>query len=139
MTDDSSRAARNSFMRPIGVVWNFPQTMDCDWSRGCDARRNSQPEAHMLKIDRLGNGRIVFTLSGRIEADDIEQLQKLLASEAPGKQLALDLRDVTLVNQDAVEFLARCEANSIMLENCPAYIRQWMEQAKVRTRRRQAR
>ncbi len=93
----------------------------------------------MLKIDRLGNGRIVFTLSGRIEADDIEQLQKLLASEAPGKQLALDLRDVTLVNQDAVEFLARCEANSIMLENCPAYIRQWMEQAKVRTRRRQAR
>jgi hypothetical protein len=90
----------------------------------------------MLKIDRSANGRIVFTLSGRIEAEDIKQLQQLLASEAPGKQLVLNLRGVTLVNQDAVEFLARCEADSIMLENCPAYIRQWIEQAKGSTRRR---
>ena len=89
----------------------------------------------MLKIDRSANGRIVFTLSGRIEAEDIKQLQQLLASEAPGKQLVLNLKDVTLVNQDAVKFLARCEADSIMLENCPAYIRQWIEQAKGRTRR----
>ncbi len=84
----------------------------------------------MLKIGRSANGRIVFTLSGRIEAEDIKQLQQLVASEALGKQLVLNLRDVTLVNQDAVEFLARCEADSIMLENCPAYIRQWIEQAK---------
>ncbi len=93
----------------------------------------------MLKIDRSANGRIVFTLSGRIEAEDIKQLQQLLASETPGKQLVLNLRDVTLVNQDAVKFLARCEADSIMLENCPAYIRQWIEQAKGRTRRRRMR
>jgi hypothetical protein len=32
-----------------------------------------------------------------------------------GQQLVLDLRDVTLVNQDAVEFLAGCEADSIKL------------------------
>lgn len=93
----------------------------------------------MLKIDRSANGRIVFTLSGRIEAEAIKQLQQLLASEAPGKQLVLNLRDVTLVNQDAVKFLARCEADSIMLENCPAYIRQWIEQAKGRTKRRRKR
>jgi hypothetical protein len=93
----------------------------------------------MLKINRSANGRIVFALSGRIEAEDIKQLQQLLASEAPGKQLVLNLRDVTLVNQDAVNFLALCEADSIMLENCPAYIRQWIEQAKTRTRRRQTR
>jgi hypothetical protein len=89
----------------------------------------------MLKIDRSANGRIVFTVSGRIEAEDIKQLQQLLASEAPGKQLVLNLRDVTLVNEDAVKFLARCEADSITLENCPSYIRQWIEQAKGRTRR----
>jgi len=93
----------------------------------------------MLKIDRSGNGRIVFTLSGRIEAEEIKQLQQLLASEAPGKELVLNLRDVTLVNQDAVTFLARCEMDSIMLENCPAYIRQWIEQAKGRRRRRPTR
>jgi hypothetical protein len=89
----------------------------------------------MLKIDRSGNGRIVFTLSGRIEGEEIKQLQQLLASEAPGKELVLNLTDVTLVNQDAVEFLASCEADGILLENCPAYIRQWIEQANTRTRR----
>ena len=89
----------------------------------------------MLKIDRSANGEIVFTLSGRIEAEDIKQLQQLFASEAPGKQLVLNLKDVTLVNQDAIQFLDRCEADSIMLENCPAYIRQWIDQAKGHGRR----
>jgi hypothetical protein len=89
----------------------------------------------MLKIDRSSNGEIVFTLSGRIEAEDIKQLQQLFASESPGKQLVLNLKDVTLVNQDAIQFLARCEADSIMLENCPAYIRQWIDQAKGHGRR----
>ncbi len=89
----------------------------------------------MLKIDRSANGRIVFTLSGRIEAEDIKQLQQLLASEASGKELVFNLKDVTLINQDAVKFFARCEADNVLLENCPAYIRQWMEQAKGRRSR----
>jgi hypothetical protein len=89
----------------------------------------------MLKIDRSANGEIVFTLSGRIEAEDIKQLQQIVASEAPGKLLVLNLKDVTLVNQDAITFLARSEADGIKLENCPAHIRQWIEQAKGRRRR----
>jgi hypothetical protein len=48
----------------------------------------------------------------------------------------LDLRDVTLVNQDAIKFLSSCEADSIKLENCPAYIREWIKRVKGRTRRR---
>jgi hypothetical protein len=51
----------------------------------------------------------------------------------------LDLRDVTLVNEGAVKFLADCEADSIQLENCPAYIREWIERLKGRTRRRRTR
>ena len=93
----------------------------------------------MLKIHRSANGRIVFTLSGRIEEEDIKQLQQLLVSEAPGKQLVLDLSDVTLVNQEAIIFLGCCEADSIMLENCPAYIRQWIGQAIGRPQRRRRR
>jgi anti-anti-sigma regulatory factor len=89
----------------------------------------------MLKIDRSANGQIVFTLSGRIEAEDIKQLQQLFDSEAPGKELVLNLKDVTLVNQDAITFLARSEADGIRLENCPAYIRQWIEQAEGHGRR----
>jgi anti-anti-sigma regulatory factor len=90
----------------------------------------------MLKIQRSANGRIVFTLSGRIEAEDVKELGQLFALETAGQQVVLDLRDVTLVNQDAVRFLAGCEADSIKLENCPGYIREWIERVKGRTRRR---
>jgi anti-anti-sigma regulatory factor len=90
----------------------------------------------MLRIQRSANGRVVFKLSGRIEAEDVKELRELLALETAGQQLVLDLRDVTLVNQDAVKFLSSCEADSIKLENCPAYIREWIEQARGRTRRR---
>ena len=93
----------------------------------------------MLRIQRSANGRVVFKLSGRIEAEDVKELRHLLALEITGQRLVLDLKDVTLVNQDAVEFLARCEADSVTLENCPAYIRQWIEQARGRTRRRRKR
>jgi anti-anti-sigma regulatory factor len=90
----------------------------------------------MLKIQRSANGRVVFTLSGRIEAEDVRELRQLLTLETAGQHLVLDLRDVTLVNQDAVKFLASCETDSIKLENCPAYIREWIERVKGRTRRR---
>jgi hypothetical protein len=93
----------------------------------------------MLKIQRSANGRVVFTLSGRIEAEDVKELGQLLALETAGQQLVLDLRDVTLVNQDAVEFLARCETDGTKLENCPAYIRVWIERVKGRTKRRRTR
>jgi anti-anti-sigma regulatory factor len=93
----------------------------------------------MLRIQRSANGRVVLRLSGRIEVEDVKELGELLAMETAKQQLVLDLTDVTLVNQDAVEFLARCEADSILLENCPPYIRQWIEQTKGRTRRRRTR
>ena len=93
----------------------------------------------MLKIQRSDNGRVVFTLSGRIEAENVKELRELLALEAAGQQLVLDLRDVTLVNQDAIKFLASCEADSIKLENCPPYIREWIERVKGRTGRRRTR
>ena len=85
----------------------------------------------MLRTRRTENGRVLFTLSGRIETtEDIEQLQQLLAIEARGQQLILDLRDVTLVNQDAVTFLRRCEGDGIKLENCPLHVRRWIDQVR---------
>ena len=91
----------------------------------------------MLRTRRTGNGQVLFTLSGRIETtEDITQLQKLLAEETSGQQLILDLRDVTLVSQDAVKFLRRCEADGITLENCPLHVRRWIDQLKDRFKRR---
>jgi hypothetical protein len=80
----------------------------------------------MLKIQRKANERILFTLSGRIEAEDIDELGRLLELEASGGHIALDLKDVTLVDRDAVKFLTDREAHGIKLENCPPYVREWI-------------
>ena len=75
---------------------------------------------------------MLFTLSGRIEAEEIKELQQLLALETSGHQVTFNLRDVTLVNQDVVNFLAQCEADGIKLENCPLHVRTWIDQGKGR-------
>ena len=89
----------------------------------------------MLRIERSANGQVVFTLSGRMQTQDIEQVQQLLVVEAPGQRLMFNLRDVTLVNQDVVTFLADCEAKGIKLESCPLHIRNWIDQEKRRNKR----
>ncbi len=86
----------------------------------------------MLRIERSANGQVVFTLSGRMQTEDIERFLQLLDVEAPGQRLMLNLSDLMLVNQDAVTFLARYEANGIKLENCPLHIRNWIDQKKRR-------
>ena len=80
----------------------------------------------MLKITRATNGAVVFKLSGRMGAENIGELEKLISAEASGRRIVLDLKDLRLVDQDVVSFLRRCEANSIQLKNCPAYIREWI-------------
>jgi len=81
----------------------------------------------MLRIKRSSDRGVVLSLSGRIEIEDVAELQRLLSLEAVGQGIALDLKDITLVDRDALKFLARCEAESIKLENCPAYIREWID------------
>jgi len=70
-------------------------------------------------------------LSGQIEEEDIAELEALIRSEAKGRRMVLDLKNLTLVGQDAIAFLDRCEANGITLKNCPAYIREWIKGQKL--------
>ena len=90
----------------------------------------------MLKIQRKTNGGVIFTLSGRIEAGDIDELRRILELEEAGSHIAFDLKDVTLVDRDAIKFLADCEADDIKLENCPPYVRKWIGQESGRPRRK---
>ena len=80
----------------------------------------------MLKITTVANGEVVIKLSGRMDSENIGELETLMTSEADGRRIVLDLRDLTLVDQDAVSFLKRCKEDNITLKNCPAYIRQWI-------------
>jgi len=84
----------------------------------------------MLRIQRAANGKVVFTLSGRIEPEDIDELRRLFGLEPAAVQIVLNLRELVLVNGDGVEFLAGCEAAGMTLENCPAYVRKWIDQQR---------
>jgi hypothetical protein len=80
----------------------------------------------MLRIQRSENGEVVFTLSGQMDEEPIAELETLINSEAKGCRIVLDLKDLTLANENAITFFVRCEANNITLRNCPAYVREWI-------------
>jgi hypothetical protein len=81
----------------------------------------------MLRIQKsIERNKVVFSLSGRVETEGVVELQRLCRSETDDHKLVLDLGDVRLVNRDAIEFLADCEANGTKLRNCPAYVREWI-------------
>jgi anti-anti-sigma regulatory factor len=80
----------------------------------------------MLKIQRKANGDVVFTVVGRLEADNVGELLQLLTVEPVGQSIVLDLRDLVLVDREAIRFLRQCEGQGIVLRNCPPYIRGWM-------------
>jgi hypothetical protein len=37
------------------------------------------------------------------------------------------LGDLRLADRDAVRFLKDCEKDGMTLQNCPAYVREWMD------------
>jgi hypothetical protein len=61
-----------------------------------------------------------------MNAEHETQLKALFKSECGTRQIVLDLKDLTLVDRDAVRFLEHCEANGIKLKNCLDYIREWI-------------
>ena len=80
----------------------------------------------MLRIRKSSNGEVHFALSGRIDAENVAELESLIRAEEEGRPIVIDLKDVTLAGEDGVIFLARCEALNITLVNCPPYIREWI-------------
>ena len=80
----------------------------------------------MLRVRRSSNGEVLFALSGRIGSEHVAELESLIRAEEKGRRIVIDLKDVSLAGEDAVIFLARCEAENITLVNCRPYIREWI-------------
>jgi len=72
----------------------------------------------------------VFALSGRIEKPAIAELRRLFELQTDYRGIVLDLREVGVVDREVMRFLMSCEADGVRLENCAAYIREWMEREK---------
>ena len=85
----------------------------------------------MLKVQRTANGEVVFAVSGRLEAESLSELSTLLELESSRRAVALELKDLVLVDRDAVGFLRGCAEKGIELRNCPQYIRIWMANAET--------
>jgi anti-anti-sigma regulatory factor len=85
-----------------------------------------------LRIEKSERqGITVFTLIGRIDVQEIPQLEELFGSDHRDiRDIVLDLAELRLADRGAVRFLRRCEARGIKLENCPAYIREWIERER---------
>ena len=48
--------------------------------------------------------------------------------------LAMDLKNVSLVDREAVKLLALSETNGTELRNCPPYIREWVTRERAETK-----
>ena len=81
----------------------------------------------MLKIHRTSGRTVLFTVSGQLDADNVNELCQVVDAEPAGGVLVLDLTDLVLADRDAVRVLRHYEARErVVLRNCPAYVRTWM-------------
>jgi len=74
---------------------------------------------------------VILFISGRITGQDVDLLRGLLEQERSA--VAIDLKDVLLVDREAVKLLAVRESNGAELRNCSAYIREWITRERVDT------
>ena len=68
---------------------------------------------------------VVFALSGDMDLEHVARLQEALADETDSRVI-LDLKDVTLVDRAAVQFLADVESAGVRIVDCPGYVRSWI-------------
>ena len=71
---------------------------------------------------------MVLRVSGRLTGNHVNTLRTLLEQES--RPLTLDLKDVRLVDIDAVKLLAIHESNGVGIDNCPLYIREWIRRER---------
>jgi predicted metal-binding protein len=63
-----------------------------------------------------------------MEAEHVVELKKLFDSDY--RNIFLDLRELRLADREAVKFLRSCERHGMKLENCPTYVREWMDRER---------
>jgi|HubBroStandDraft_6_1064221.scaffolds.fasta_scaffold145708_3 hypothetical protein len=85
------------------------------------------------RIDRVGSAEslVVLFVSGRVTGEHVEMLRGVLEQESGS--FAIDLKNVDLVDREAVKLLALSEVHGTELRNCPPYIREWVTRERAET------
>ena len=88
------------------------------------------------RIDRIviSENPVVLSISGGITGENVDMLRGELEQESDG--FAIDLKNVLLVDREAVKLLALCEANGTVLRNCPPYVREWVTRERAEMQER---
>src|SRR6202023_3340603 len=88
------------------------------------------------RIDRVVSAEslVVLFVSGRITGEHVDMLRSVLEQE--WGVFAIDLKNVHLVDREAVKLLALNETNGTELRNCPPYIREWVTRERAETHAR---
>lgn len=83
------------------------------------------------RIDRVidSDGIAVLSVSGRMTKQDLGTLRGAIGAEA--STVAIDLKNVDLVDRDVVKFLAKQELDGTVLRNCSPYIRNWVTRERT--------
>jgi len=85
----------------------------------------------MLRITRKVNREVVFKVSGQLSAENVAEMEALLAAERKDRRIVLDCTDLRSVDGEAVKFLEKWEADFIKLKNCGLYIREWIRRERL--------
>jgi hypothetical protein len=85
------------------------------------------------RIDRVVSfeSLVVLFVSGCVSGEHVDMLRGVMEQESGG--FAIDLKNVLLVDREAVKLLAFSEANGTELSNCPPYIREWVTRERAET------
>jgi hypothetical protein len=97
----------------------------------CTAPSATVSGSQMLRITRTANGEVFFRISGDLDAENVAEIEVVIAEEKEGSRITLDLTDLRSVDGDAVRSLEKWEADSIKLRNCAPYIREWIRRQRV--------
>jgi hypothetical protein len=83
------------------------------------------------RIDRVVSSEslVVLFVSGCVTGEHVDMLRGVLEQESGG--VAIDFKNVLLVDLEAVKLLALREANGTELRNCPPYIREWVTRERA--------
>ena len=80
----------------------------------------------VLKIESVSDARgTTIRLIGRMQEEHLEELKGQIRITGP--TIELDLEQLSLIDVEAVRFLAVCEIEGIHIVHCPPYIRDWID------------
>jgi hypothetical protein len=82
-----------------------------------------------MRIERESRGkRTTIRMIGHFQSEHIEELVNQIQQNGP--QVVLDLREVTLVDVDVIQFLGSCEIAGMKIVHCSQYIREWIDRER---------